>query len=397
MGMKEMMLLLSETALALNAVSKTSPCTYFGEGVPPCPLPRWAPTWQLSMSTICQPGSTDGFLDATLAAKWGFISLDWSIASKIWNPDGTSASVDNATGASTLVEQCRQIKAVNNRTKCGVYRNTILALEWLEPQRAVMHSSLFADMFLKYQPSNPKGVPAGTIYNEPAGWPCNGCAQYFWNYSNPDAAQFVLGVSLQGSLATGSPYVDATFMDDILDDPSGFPEHSAAVSNMGLTKDQLSELVDAKNSFVSAAINNMASNGHYIWQAFAGAAGDGVGGGPSKSTCAAFMRRTCTADWQNVPWTMQWPATDKAQALAAFLIARGPYAYVGHGWEGSRDGQLGAFPSWDQMWDKDYGVPSGLCKQASPGVFQRLWTSGLVSLDCNSWTATLPTVELQMI
>lgn len=368
------------------------------EGVPPCPLPRWEPTWQLSMSTICQPGSTGGFLDATFAAKWGFISLDWSIANKIWNPDGSSKSVDKASGAATLVEQCRQIKAVNNRTKCGVYRNTILALEWLEPHRAVMHSSLFADMFLKYQPSNPKGEPAGTIYNEPAGWPCNGCEQYFWNYSNPDAVQFVLGVSLQGSLATGSPYVDATFMDDILDDPSGFPEHSEAVTNMGVTKDQLTQLVDAKNSFVSIAINSMASNGHYIWQAFAGAAGDDVGGGPSKSTCAAFMRRVCTPDWQNVPWTMQWPSTDKVQALAAFLIARGPYAYVGHGWEGARlKRQLGAFPSWDQMWDRDYGVPTGLCEEASSGVFQRLWTSGPVSLDCNSWTAALPTIELKMI
>ena len=89
-----------------------------------------------------------------------------------------------------LVEQCQQIKAVDPTTKCFVYRNTgacgvwyvacgvwradlapphpstmpmtcllpELALEWLEPQRAVMYDPSVADYFLQYLPGNPKGV-----------------------------------------------------------------------------------------------------------------------------------------------------------------------------------------------------------------------------------------------
>lgn len=89
-------------------------------GAPPCPLPQppWAPTWELSRSTICQPGNTAGFLNATEAARFGLVSLDWSIANTVWRPAGSPCNV--STGAAVLVEQCRQIKAVNPSTKCFV-------------------------------------------------------------------------------------------------------------------------------------------------------------------------------------------------------------------------------------------------------------------------------------
>ena len=53
------------------------------DGTPPCPLPQppWVRTWALNRSTICQPGNTKDFLDAAAAARWGLVSLDWSIAS----------------------------------------------------------------------------------------------------------------------------------------------------------------------------------------------------------------------------------------------------------------------------------------------------------------------------
>lgn len=37
----------------------------------------------------------------------------------------------------------------------------------------------------------------------------------------------------------------------------------------------------------------------------------------------------------------------------------------------------------------DYGEPTELCKETSPGVFTRDWTKATVSLDCNSWTPTI--------
>jgi hypothetical protein len=89
-------------------------------GAPPCPLPAapWQPTWELSRSTICQPGNVADWLNATQAASFGLISLDWSIAYEQWRPKGTPCNA--TTGAATLVEQCRRIKAVNPTTKCFV-------------------------------------------------------------------------------------------------------------------------------------------------------------------------------------------------------------------------------------------------------------------------------------
>ncbi len=91
-------------APALRASGQSCALTNFN---PPCPPPAapWVNTWQLNRSTICQPGNTAGFLDAAAAARWGLVSLDWSIAYEVWNPPGGLAN--ETTGASTLVEQCR--------------------------------------------------------------------------------------------------------------------------------------------------------------------------------------------------------------------------------------------------------------------------------------------------
>ena len=82
--------------------------------------------------------------------------------------------------------------------------------------------------------------------------------------------------------------------------------------------------------------------------------------------------------------TMQWGGPDPKQALAAFLIGRGPIAYVGYGWNG------GPLPTYDPLFDSDVGEPVALCVQPQHGVFTRQWTSGNVTLNCNTWTAELP-------
>lgn len=105
------------------AAAIVPPCS-MTQGTPPCPLPTWPPVWALNRSTICQPGNVASWLDPAAAARWGLVSLDWSIAYDVWRGNG---NVSNMTGAATLVEQCRRIKAVDATTKCFVYRNTELA------------------------------------------------------------------------------------------------------------------------------------------------------------------------------------------------------------------------------------------------------------------------------
>ena len=313
-----------------SAAPVVPPCS-LTQGTPPCPLPAWAPVWDLQRSTICQPGAEEGedFLNSTAAAQWGLVSLDWSVANAEWRKgDNVSA----ATGAATLVEQCRRIKAASaGATKCFVYRNTELALEWMEPHRAVMQDPAFAGLFLLNQPGNPRGAPANTPYNEDAGGPGAGFRQFFWNYSNPDTVQYVLGVSDQGALATASPYVDGIFHDDSQAIPQ---EHPSAPANMGLTPLQLLQAQNDTYAYFNLAVAALAARGKFIWQGFNGMQQgdpDGVGAAPTQGTCAAYMATVCAPSWQAVPYTVQWPRAqaDKLPVLAAFLVGRGPYSYIG--------------------------------------------------------------------
>ena len=37
----------------------------------------------------------------------------------------------------------------------------------------------------------------------------------------------------------------------------------------------------------------------------------------------------------------------------------------------------------------DYGEPTGLCTETSPGVFSRDWTKATVKMDCSTWTPSI--------
>ena len=41
----------------------------------PCPVPTWAPTWDLARSTAIQPCNASGWYDPEYAAKWGLVSF----------------------------------------------------------------------------------------------------------------------------------------------------------------------------------------------------------------------------------------------------------------------------------------------------------------------------------
>jgi hypothetical protein len=81
--------------------------------------------------------------------------------------------------------------------------------------------------------------------------------------------------------------------------------------------------------------------------------------------------------------------------LAAFLITRPPFAYLGYSWQNcGPPNVVGRVPGtvrdfWQPMFDLDVGVPTGLCTETSAGVFSREWTKGRATLDCNLFEAEL--------
>jgi hypothetical protein len=110
--------------------------------------------------------------------------------------------------------------------------------------------------------------------------------------------------------------------------------------------------------------------------------------GRRRSAVAAFLRlllallpTTPPSCPPSQPCALQWDGRNTT--LAAFLVGRGPVAYVGWGWNGQ------ALPDWEPLFDLDVGVPLGLCVNASSSVFSRAWSKGTASIDCDSFTATL--------
>ena len=57
------------------------------------------------------------------------------------------------------------------------------------------------------------------------------------------------------------------------------------------------------------------------------------------------------------------------QDLASFLLIRGKYAWLGHGWQGCSQPEAdrgGGYPFPPQL-NADFGTPLGLCKETVPG------------------------------
>jgi hypothetical protein len=69
------------------------------------------------------------------------------------------------------------------------------------------------------------------------------------------------------------------------------------------------------------------------------------------------------------------------QNLAAFLLGRGPHAWMGHGWIYVNP------PIWFPEWDVDYGVPLNNMSFVG-GVATRDWTKFTVALDTETFEAT---------
>ena len=264
------------------------------------------------------------------------------------------------------------IKAASPNTKCFIYHNMELALESMESQRAVMYDPTKASYFLQY--TDGQGHTNGTIYIENGG-PGN---QFFWNFSNPLSADYYIS-SVLASIAY--PETDGSFTDDV----TGLPaEHDAAPGNMKLSAADVQRQQFDTSVANGRLIDEAVAAGKYIWAAFGNQ--DGVGGGPSASTCAAWMHERCNDAWQARATTQAFDNNAVNQSIASFLIVRPPSAYIGFGWESD-------MRNWRPEFLWQVGEPQGACAELSPTLFTRAWTYGNATLDCATFTATVPTAN----
>ena len=90
------------------------------------------------------------------------------------------------------------------------------------------------------------------------------------------------------------------------------------------------------------------------------------------------------------PGCPEQPVSALALDLANFLLIRGDYAWLGHGWQGCSQPTAaagGGYPFPPEL-RSDYGTPLGVCAEkggsGGSGVFVREFTKATVKMDCNT-------------
>ena len=161
--------------------------------------------------------------------------------------------------------------------------------------------------------------------------------------------------------ATSDPAVDGTYSDDV----DGFPdEHGTAPALIGMSAADVGELQYWTQATHARLVVELVARGKYNWQAFGYT--DGTGPSVTQSTCLTFMTARCTAAYQSPqnPVLMGMDDSNLNASIAAFLITRPPYAWLGYGWESDQN-------NWKAPFLYQVGEPQGNCVQSAKGVFTR--------------------------
>lgn len=239
-----------------------------------------------------------------------------------------------------------------------------------------------------------------------------------WDHRNPAVRDFIVREYMLGATGLGSAVVDGFSLDDGWSNrtqagsnacdgsPVGGPSEvdSFCAADMGLGQADTDALTAGWAGTVAAVAAAVNERGGFLWNQFVTVATPPPG---NASQCAAFFRDACGEGGRffGAPVLHAYsegagrvfdPLPAFTQDLAAFLLLRGPHAWLGYNWNGcsfgaqppgGRNGQKWSFPP---ELDVDVGEPRGPCAEAAPagasGVFTRAWTRADVSFDCNSWT-----------
>jgi hypothetical protein len=237
------------------------------------------------------------------------------------------------------------------------------------------------------------------------------CGFYLWNHSS---TAIVNGQSFRDWFINSymfnevgsSPLVSGFFWDDFWPGKSGdFPDASAGkiVQDTGMTPDDLQTITDAYNANMAALKEYTLSKGKFSWQMlWTGGSATGTGStcpGPlvEKASCAQDLRNLCSTSSPAQTRTMMYAFSPGRcnmdpsklplfhEDLANFLLTRGPYAYLGHGWLGCSH-----FYNFPPELNLDYGEPiDKVCKETATDVFTREYTHATVQMDCNTFTPTI--------
>jgi hypothetical protein len=400
-------------------------------------LPQWKATYNMSESTAFMPCNASDWFNATFAAQWGLVDFDWSNAKDLW------ANTKPMDCQERLLAQVMSVKLMNPSTKTFVYRNLVKALPWYTEVREKLDDPAYAGWFLKFKDY---GTVNTTSYYVP---PCTGnkcsqfyhdqeqtpghphgdgncrdecdcgtmpCGEYLWDHRNQSLRDWLIDSFVFGSTTgVGNVNVDGVFLDDGWTDqpsprkdwwpPQGYCSADAiggasevypnCTLDMGLTQADTTALKENYTATLTRLFRKLHDAKKFAWQMFYETTA-----APSPEDCIEKFQTQCV---DNSPihasaWMATFsdrikrPLTQPLKDLAAFLLLRGDYAWLGYAWIGcSNDEEFYERP---RELDVDYGAPvDDHCFEVLPGIFRRQWTKATITFDCNAYEADI-TMEL---
>ena len=409
-------------------------------------VPHGPPVWQMNLSTIIMPCNNTGWTDPASTKGWGTVDFDWSNGKGTGNADGWAKHTPMDC-EEMLATQVKMTTVASPSTKVWVYRNSILALPWYTSVRVKLEDPAYAAWFMPFPTPLPhideQGNANTTCDNtftppkcsllfhdavQTPGFPhgdgdcaAPGCdvgktlpiGAYLFNPSAANTSingqtftEWFVGDYLFGKNGGGNANISGFFFDDQFN-PDGVTESKGSLANLGLSKEQGVEYSAHYWAYMNTVYDELLKRGKFAWQllwtgqkdcAYKNSYGclgtTGTHILVDETNCATQLRKMCTAGSQAQERAMMFPFQGKStsslpffeQDLAAFLLTRGPHAFIGHAWKGCS--QSYAFP--DAL-NADYGEPvdGALCKESKPNVFTREWTKASVQLDCVSYAATI--------
>jgi hypothetical protein len=400
-------------------------------------VPSWPSTWLMNQSTIAMLCNYSGYQNPSLTPPFAIQDYDWSNALSLW-----SASTPMDTNERLLVQAGMSLNA-NPLQKIWIYRNSVYGYPWYQSVRFILDDDDYSPWFIKFKSQPPWYSPKCDMnYNPPkcteyfhtqmdtplpigkggygacTSTACNcgtkPCGFYVFNVSsdvvinNQTFLDWYINSYMLDSIGS-SPEISGFFWDDFWSLTGNMGDNTKnATQDMGLTSIDLEQLTTSYETIMQVLRNRTLDVGKFSWQMlYTGGDADSKGStcpGPlvQKNTCTQNLRSYCTLDSPTQTRTLMYGfspgfcsgnpgnLTDFDNDLASFLLIRGKYSYLGHGWLAcSREYQ---FP--DAL-TFDYGIPipteDSVCIETAVNsmIFTRDYTKATITLDCNTWTSSI--------
>ena len=416
-------------------------CLFFAsavgqQGIPT--VPPYPVSYQMNRSTIIMPCNESGFTDPLSTRGWAIVDFDWSNAKEEW------AKAKPMDCEERLVEQVRRTTVASPGTTVWVYRNGIKALPWYTLVRVKLTDPDYAPWFMRFSDAvvanhSAAHVPVcddnydpprcSNLYHDQSqtpGYPhgdgncaAPGCdvgsvpvGEYLFDpraanisIHGQTFAEWYVEEYLLGPTGGSNENVSGFYFDDDWTGhgPSEMEGHAAA--DMGLDATALADLISAFTWLTAKARAALLARGLFAWNYFYNANETPWIDCPDpmvrQKTCAEDVRDLCNTSSAKGAMNAKYAVihtfspgchgstsdiVDPYTDIAAFLLVRGPHAWLGHGWSGCSKQY-----EYPKELDGDYGEPLGLCTETAPGsgIFRRKWSNTNVTLDCNTWSADI--------